>query len=429
MGQYNKTDLREVIYSEFSIISPTYNYPFTASGLQQSFSKYQNDLYQSDSGISTFSYHWDDFLQYCLIEITIMDDGNMTTNAKTHRIIAGRRYSENEFIDTLNEKVNHSPGYFTQIVKIKIYNYVSNIVPTLDRLIGINQFYNSIIGGHMLGRNTFLDTNDSRLGVDSSKLLVQEAWLSVWGITISDVDFYANQAYYESTIWFQGNKRRNQFALPPVNENITIEVGCNEGTTGITRGCFNINTSVLETPDQLDLFRITSGKVASINQEFGIGGGINWNDSFKDMCSINDTSFAIFYGVQSGDRRAIYVKPAGGIDNFCVSRFDINLYRLEAIYSSPIGGHRKRFRFIEVGDSPDDGTSTYTQRLLRSNLMKGSKSRNQYRGSKNKDMGWTVKFYLRKLNSDFVSEVSKTYIKAHLNYNKKTAIDFLVTTD
>ncbi len=48
----------------------------------------------------------------------------------------------------------------------------------------------------------------------------------------------------------------------------------------------------------------------------------------------------------------------------------------------------------------------------------------------NADQGWDVRFYLRRLNSDYVSEVGSNYIKALFNGRSGiSGMDFLIYRD
>ena len=431
--QYDPLTKREIVYTEFGVAQPNAPYPLTVDNLGKGFAKFQADMYKQEVVSSPFRYEWSDLMKHCMVEIRIFDSNGSFTS-KTANVISGRRYETPEMLCGAINAVATTDGSGTNFncnVVIKIYNIISGDVPTVNRILGYNHYYQSVCGGKMFTRENHLDGNSSSFNIDKCRVMVIDAFEKLFGATISTAQYNASPLDYDACVWMQRTKNKNAYALPPVGENISIRSGELWGYSGKQRQSLNLTTMNVVTNASIDEFRIVNAYAIKLNQNYGQDTALEWLGNIKRDTSwySEDASFLMVYGLQNGDRRAIYLKPLGGIDTICVGRFDPNLYRLEAVFSSPIGGHRQRYRIIPVPQGDGAGNATYTGRIHRSLLFAGGGSRNWGRGAKNKDMGWDMRFYLRKLDTDFVSPVSNRYVRGLLNYNKASGLDFLIGYD
>ena len=170
-------------------------------------------------------------------------------------------------------------------------------------------------------------------------------------------------------------------------------------------------------------FEFLNSVVAIIDQA---GGYSTFQEASRSEMQANDnSSMVIIYGVMYGDKKALYVKPFGGIDTFCLPKYDRNKFRLEACFSAP--QHRDRHKIIEV--DAGGGHQGYTDRILRGSFFLGGTSRSLMRMVKNNDSAWDIRFYLRWVGTDYVSPLGAAYIKAMHEGNGYSPLDFMVFRD
>ena len=417
----NNREREELTYANFSVTHQGTPYPLTEGSLVSKFSQYQYELLQEDGGGLPQRYVWSAFLKNCLIEIKIFEPN--TTNILVY--VSPKIYeTSSQLLGKINSVIPRVGSSIEGDCQIKVFNYIDRSVPCIEKIYGYNHFYTSLVGTSKLiktpyfGHNLIFDTH-----FPERENFVRQAWEHVWGRTVTSAEYNADPDNWNATIWFQVNKQKNLYRLPAIN--VGTGTKCGGFTTG--RQCWDESSSSLVTAVQDSIFRFENTKV-SVIYSGGASSGMDWDiTSYKTTQNPQDHSAIAIYGVLYGDQKAIYVKPLGGIDKWLIPKFDENLFRLEARFTRP--GKRARWKIIDISSDTGDasGHDTYTNRIGKDKLWLGGYSQANYKEISSQDTGWNVHLYLRRLGTEYVSELSTSYISANfIGRNKFSSLTYLI---
>ena len=417
---YDPRAREEMVFAEIGIIFSTKGYPMTAGDLNTSFSIYQGDLFWDGGSSNKNGYVWDDFLKHCLIQLksTSYSDGT-----EVYRSTPQRFETITDFLEFINDNVDNDGSTFLHDTQIKVFNQIDHSATSINRLNSQNTFYAVLNATSKLTHNSSLIEipNFDRWGEDNYKQFIINAWLHVWGIVVTSAEYDADPMSWRGSVWVQTRKTRNLYNLPTLGKNIEIQVGSvDSGRRQVLEGLPHVVTM----PQDYEKFRFEKKAVATMAQS---GLGVTWGESaFEVTGGVSPLSALMVFGIQRGDKKAIYVKPLGGIDAICVPKFDTKKYRLEAMYTS--SQHKDRFRIVPV---TMECNLTYSGWITRDKFWLGSKAQGVYHWSVSKDIGKNIRFYLRRLDTNLVTPMSKVYIKAVRNREKSagSGLDFLIETD
>jgi hypothetical protein len=264
---------------------------------------------------------------------------------------------------------------------------------------------------------------------------VTKAFTLLWGITPGTGVYtpYNNdndsRRDWLSSIWFQTHKARGDlYSLPAANVGLKVSSWGTDRFSMPTRRLVNLVDGTFSNAHQLDHYIIDRYVICQIPLTQKIApdgggswehaGGFSWRDpitggrSFHEIQDNQGLSSVIIYGLTNGNDRALYIKPFGGCDTFCVPAFDRNLYDLELIFERPF--RRAQFsRRVNVNlDSYlySGGSGYYDYRIPKTELM-------WYADTNLRRMrrDVTVKLYLRRKSSDQVSPLSTYYVRGKAN--------------
>jgi hypothetical protein len=385
----------ELVLAEFSVTHTKTAYPIDEPKIGNLFRRFASKLYNPHDLIGAIN--WDKILYCNYFDINVYDE--LTTNT-VNRYLKLKFTTVDEFIDWINNNINNDGTYFLYECQIRIYSIVVNDFPRLDKIQGTNAFYSALVGTSGYLRIGSLINSIGNYTDANYQIFIERAWLEVWGRTIT----YSND--YKGTIWVQPKKEKNLYLLPYYGANIDSGVK--------PRKVYEIATgNVIDVTQRIN-FPINNSTIKyAVLQDADITNPIfcDKKSVFQNLFSgSNSTSAIILYGISDGNNEAIYIKPYTGIDTFALSKYDESLYRLETFATR----EGKRGRAIVIEPLPsDEPTATYGRRINRKLPMYlsgiGQMTARQ-RQRMNPSYAWKFKFYLRRIDTPYISEISKTGI-------------------
>ena len=417
---YDSRSNEEFVYGELGITFSGRSYPLTCSQLNNSFFIYHRDLFWDGTSTYNGGYEWSEFLVNCLIElkITIINSGT-----ELFRGIPARYATCELFLEYVNSVVPNDGVNFLADCQIKIFNKIKKDSTSITKISAQNSFYSALNGTARLQRNTSLAGRRTD-HFDYYQDFVINAWSRLFDVTVTPVEYIANELDWLGTIWVQSRKAINLYNLPAINRNMAIQAGSHDGA----RRCLVPETgNTLSQPDNNDYFYINRKIACYINQDTQT---IIWdNNPYTVSQQRGNYSSIMVYGLTHGNEKSIYIKPLGGIDTFCVPKFDTDKYRLEGIFSGL--QHHDIFRIIPEGNN-NSQSFTYSSRVHRDSLFLGNSIPiGKWKKSASKDIGRDVRLYLREIGTDYVTPVGRSYIKVLHSSEKSSGsgLDFLIKSD
>jgi hypothetical protein len=452
MPVYNSKERQEIVMADTLVLESNQPYPATEANVAKNFQTYARE-WQAPAGLAA---GWSDLLGQCLAEVTVYKWFS-TEVVDRYRDIKFATFAN--LLTFLNTNLPHedlgSGDVFTVDCVMKFYSVVDSSLPAINRIFGYNKCYSCLLGtskntervsGRIRSSAVSLydavdperlldDLNHTRaawtFNLDDARLeyFVAQAWKSVWGESMgSDVPAYntddTSRRNWLSSIWFQTHKGQGKiYRLPATDKGLQIFMGHQtiydpvlapiipQRMTVDTAGNF-VNAKFWETYEikKFSLCSIPLDNMVNIPPSpdafsFTVEGG-------EDQYRAGDgTSTVAIYGVQSGDRRALFIKPFGGPDTFMLPKFDSYLYELEMVR---IGGKMNdKFSNLNLLGVRTDH-SLYSYRF-RKNILSTTFSKNNNYERNNVDFKY--KFYIRKKGSEFVSPMSSTYITCKFQNN------------
>lgn len=403
---YNKQGRKKQIYTEFTVAHYSDVYPLTVGELSKKFQTYQPELYYdplTHGNTNGFRYQYDDFLKYCYFDIIAMEPNtdNMLNSSMTRQFD-----NVNGLVGTISNIASESGGFFQQEVKLRVYNYIDNEIPTISRIGGYNSWYSALCTTSRFQRSYSLhhakDLHPSGGNYAYYREFIIDAWQNLFGINIT-TDYDANPELWQRTVWIQPDKHKKLYNLPKAQSNATIQL-----SSPSERYIVDITTGSPYTPvppvgvnnllfdNRMSVYMDNSTSISSYNAQ--------WTNYPKSTLRSRAYSSLMCYSVSDGNYRSIYIKPLGGIDTFQFPKFDSNIYRLEAVFDRI--GKRSRWKIIDVPTGT--GSENYSSRIRRDQLWAGGKRT----GASTKSHafphnGWDIRFYLRNLETNLVSSLSE----------------------
>ena len=418
MAVYQKNSRRKVVYADFTVINYSDIYPFTMSKLSKKFQTYQPDLFYdpaTHSFTNNFRFLFDDFIKYCLVDLIIVE-------ANTSNMLNSKREQQfstvTNFLNTIRYMPNYSGGVYTQELKIRIYSYVDEDIPTITKIGGYNAFYSSLCTSSRMEKSGSIQQAKDLSILDNYpqyKAFCQAAWLNVWGITVTDAMYDPNAMFWLRTLWIQKNKNRKLYNLPPVTNSTSATIGTGDFTNRTTYD--HVLAGIPGTPSS-SYYSFINSSYGSVNTKT-FSTILYWNNDGRYTLKPEAYSSIICYGIETNNERAIYIKPLGGLDTFQFSKFDTNKYRLEAVFDQM--GKRSRWKIITIDSG--SGHDVYTNRVRRDQLWLGGKR--TVSGTKKQTVprsGWKIRFYLRELESGLISSLSEIGIEATIPEKAKSSL-------
>jgi hypothetical protein len=458
---YNVKERQELVFAEVPICGGRWTYPMTADRIYDAFAGYASEILTDNTELA-----WSAICAHCAFDLIVY---NEYTNEIVDRQL-------NRHFPTLASLVGHVNGLpndgaaFSVDCVAKVYSVIDNSVPRINRLFGFNKFYSCLIGTAKAKKNRFSpvsfyeafdpdhdldDSNHTRagfnFGLDHAAIeqFVSRAWTEIWGVTPGAGGFPAyntnqwTRRDWLATIWFQTNKNKGLlYNLPATGVGLTVDINVDYGDE---RHVVDMSdTSSGDTVASGEHYLIEKFVICSIPiwdkiSDLGTGNwhrneGFMWHHPFTDTQAQwqgmdSSRSHVIIYGLQSGDRRALYIKPFGGVDTVCFPKIDTSLYRLEVVSSWP----RLRDKFMPVDltpfTNPGGGHYLMQYRVPRNAFWAGSGRTMDYAKRSNVDA--RHKFYLRRIGTEFVSPLSDVYIHTFFSPigKRMSGITSLLETD
>lgn len=468
--QYFPRSREERVLGQCNIVHPGVPYPIQDSYIDNHFGKYCGELWALNTNPATpggrVSYPWADLMAHSYIDFY-----SYTSNTTTLLDMKlGQRFPTlADFRNFINDNFPHGDnglGYenFSTDVIIRIYNPVDNNILGVDRITAYNKFYTVLTGGaHLHKTMSLYDVNQNVSNVSGRNAtlfvhFITQAWFNIWGRNVNHAvmvppaytnpDRWATHPeHFMGAVWCQKNKNRTLYDLPATNMGLVVENPARPGnptyrwSLDILPGASSKRYTVIDETLNGQPFLIEKMMVASIPiaDKVAVDSGVNgiiWHGDRNTVDSNNSISGLVIgdnlpvpqdimlrrsclavYGISCGNRKAIYIKPYGGVDSFHFPKFDQTKYILEATLSHPFKRDRIR-QFPSLREMPTE----YNQMFLPKDelIMSGGGLGGQQQRFSKPDSLWTVQFYLRSLETGMVSAPSGAIVE--VVHNKDTAL-------
>jgi hypothetical protein len=300
-------------------------------------------------------------------------------------------------------------------VNATFYSLVDPSIPTVEHMGAYNRFFVALNGSARYSKNIVtVSQTGSRLPFLGE--LIEQAWLHVWGETIT---YASNPANWAATIWLPAYKNRNLYRLPATGKGLSISGDPTSGFDGnrmaydpSTLSFVSKNNAVEWFFENMQICHMPMARPTAATD-------YQWLGDPHPGDAYGPVSMVAFIGVRNGTQKAILVKPFAGADVFTVPKFDTDQYQLEAFYTQP--GKTKRWIVLDATQyiSEGGGHNFSPIRIPKSALTDVMSCSTGKRGVQPFLMG-DLFFYLRRKGTQFVGPIWSPYI--HSEFAKRANV-------
>lgn len=418
--------------------------------LRKAFVTSAPDLYDPDGDNNPNPIPWHQFMGSMVIDAFETDN----LNQLVWRKLDINYENENDFCNYIVSRATQAAGKFVNTITIKVYSQIDSEIPEPTNMRGYNRGFwsmtgqietwpdSSCMGGHV--------TSSSSHPILETKF-IEAAWKYVWGKDLVADGVPNRDTDGKRSVWIPGQRGSKKYGMFPEQSSLTMgQANSNDRmfleynpVGGVWGGAFtNVgwapgdsysrypfssipvtgqmvwavfsNTLSGYDPDKLSVVDTAPGD-SGLFAECGTiqADGVTYigfcNDYFKlrDILyaagqSTSFTSVVQLHPIEyrmGTNRRAIYMKPAC-VDTIVFDKFDTNEYEIEAICETARG--RERLVFV-----PDPGTGNmYASGRYPVNYFLPPAS-----GARRYNLQNKVRLYMRRKNTNLISDISKRYIR------------------
>jgi len=419
--------------------------------LQRAFATSAPALYDPNGYTNPSPIPWHQFMGSMVMDVFETDGSNRIVWRK----LDVNYENEFDFCNYIVSKATQAAGKFVNTITIKVYSQIDSEIPEPTNMRGYNRGFWSMaskietwpdrtcMGGHV---------TESSAHPRLETKFIEAAWKYVWGKDLIADGVPNRDTDGKCSVWFSGQRGSKKYGMFP--EGSTLNIGdifnnhrmfleydpiahtwgaafSDAGSTiGDTYARFKFtsipvtgqmvwavfsNTLSGYNPDKLSIVDTDPGD-NGLFAECGTirADGVDYIGFCNDYFKLRDILYAagqsnqwtsvvqlhpIEYHSGGMNRRAIYMKPAC-VDTIVFDRFDTNEYEIEAICETARG--RERLVFV-----PDPGAgSMYVSGRYPVTYFLPPAS-----GSRRFNMQNKIRFYMRRKNTNLISNICKRYIR------------------
>lgn len=431
---YNARTIDELVIAEIPTARSPMPFPYVSWAADME--TYCSDLNQMGWG----------FLKNCLFDFTVYEP--YTSNV-IRKELKRKFQNSTDFERYVSDITPQTLGLFNGNCVVKIYNIVDTSIPSINRMFAFNKFYSCLLGTskqqvskvhvYSLWNAKNLSTDRALFSMNMAdaaiEAFVKTAWQKVWGIT-PGVDGWPGyvdsptRSAWLAAMWVQIKKDAAIYRLPASGEGLMISSHAQDATLEMSRAVADVSEKKVGQvqpyyPHRDEDFIIEKMIVCSIPIVAKIAAplgdwtnpfGFEWHTpdetTFNPFLALDSRSCIAIYGVKSGDRLALYIKPYGGVDNYCFPNFDRSLYQLEQVKSMPMT--RDRFGIVDLSFVPAIGHHIMPFRIPKHHILSGEGA-SSWAKFRRGNFKARTRFYLRRIGTEYVSPLSVVSAVCELN--------------